>query len=1287
MSVIITSGPTDFPPSLPGIEGGDGNDVLDGSADSERLEGFSGDDVLNGNGGDDELIGGLGNDLLNGGDGFDAAFWDEENQAYSFILSNVGLAIRADGLETDRFTGVERIVASPLGANFLADASYAPNVSGSFIVLTLNEGDDIVLNSGLNVLVDYSLSIVGLQIDLANGDVQTIDPDLQFFIGQDVIHGVTAVSGSNENDRILGGAASETLIGGLGFDVIAGGAGDDSIFGDTSDGEDTSGSSDFIEGGAGDDTIDGGRGFDQLYGGEGDDTLLGGADDDALSGGPGDDILNGDGEDATPSQQDIADYSDAAAGIVVNLALGVATNDGDGGQDTLIGIERLRGSAFDDVLIGDDGVNQFIGGGGNDVLDGGGGVDTVDYSGTTAGVVADLAAGVATDDGDGGQDILTDIETLIGSQFDDDLTGSETDNSFFGRAGDDILLGHGGNDRLFGSIGDDFLVGGNGDDVLDGSDGFDTGDWSDRTQGFVFTLKRYANQAVSADGQENDAVTEIEQILGTNHGDRYLIAASLVLSSQSPLILRPGAGDDAIENEGFDVRVEYAAATAGVRIDLGAGTAASISGDAAGVGRDTLVGVNRIVAGAFDDILIGTASGQALQEFVGGEGSDVIDGVGGSNNLIGYTDLASGVRLDLVAGVAIDGFGAIDRLRTIQHVHGSEHADSLAGDGAENELAGGAGDDALFGRAGDDLLIGGAGDDAMDGGAGVDVVDYSAAASGVVVDLLSGVALDGDGGRDTLTGFETAIGSNFDDRFVAPDVGPDGSYIFSGGAGGDTVDFSGLANAVTVDLDAGSAMDGAGGVGVLNSIEHAIGTRFDDVMFARRNGSQLSGGAGDDLLVGNGGNDIFDGGDGFDIVLFDRVGRGLIVDLRDDTEIGSLNNLVSVEGIFGTRFNDTLIGDAADNLLAGERGDDAIDGGAGFDVVSFVNAQGGVVVDLAAGQATTDGFGGQDTLINIEALLGSSFKDVLIGDAGANELRGMSEADRLVGGAGDDLLDGGAGADVVDYSQAAAGVTVNLAIGRTPDDGDGGADKLVSIERAIGSAFDDVLIGNAGKNILMGGAGRDRLVGRDGDDRMVGGGGNDVYAVQDAGDVVIEDAAGGGSDHINVYVDYTNAANVEFLCGKYASQSLKLIGHAGAETIYGSDLANAGDRIDSLGGDDVVKGFAGNDFLNGNSGHDRLYGGAGDDVLRGGNGDDRLSGGAGADRFIHRPGDDFDRIGNFDAGEDLIDLTAHGFADFASVQALISEDGRGVLVDFGQSGAILLYGVAMGDIGAGAFLL
>jgi Ca2+-binding RTX toxin-like protein len=225
----------------------------------------------------------------------------------------------------------------------------------------------------------------------------------------------------------------------------------------------------------GDDIIFGFGGSDQIFAKGGNDILQGGDGHDYLNGGDGIDTAN---------------YGDSPEGVIVNLAyVNPWTGYGFGGTaegDTLVGIENITGSWFNDFLTGNSGANALSGGWGNDslqggagadTLNGGGGVDTAVYTQSTAGVMVSLLWDTASG-GDAEGDELNSIENLSGSGYDDSLFGDNNANFLNGNDGNDTLLGFGGDDILYGDGrslgGNDVLNGGAGHDTLNGGPGGDT---------------------------------------------------------------------------------------------------------------------------------------------------------------------------------------------------------------------------------------------------------------------------------------------------------------------------------------------------------------------------------------------------------------------------------------------------------------------------------------------------------------------------------------------------------------------------------------------------------------------------------------------------------------------------------------------------------------------------------------------------------------------------------------------------------------------------------------------
>ena len=98
------------------------------------------------------------------------------------------------------------------------------------------------------------------------------------------------------------------------------------------------------------------------------------------------------------------------------------------------------------------------------------------------------------------------------------------------------------------------------------------------------------------------------------------------------------------------------------------------------------------------------------------------------------------------------------------------------------------------------------------------------------------------------------------------------------------------------------------------------------------------------------------------------------------------------------------------NDFEGLAGNDTITGN-GNTRVTFVNATGGVTVDVAAGTATGDASVGTDTFTGVSQVRGSQFADTLFGNGSNNTLDGQGGNDILDGRGGNDTLTGGGGAD------------------------------------------------------------------------------------------------------------------------------------------------------------------------------------------------------------------------------------------------------------------------------------
>ena len=268
------------------------------------------------------------------------------------------------------------------------------------VTQTIEQGDDVI---GKPTGVFSPAQSPGDAVNEISGTAN--DDDI---VGTDFADNISArggddlVSGRLGDDTINGGSGDDDLAGQGGNDVIIGGRGSDVIFGDSRSSDDPlesffgnnsiSGGSDrdIIFGGLGNDTLLGNSGKDVLSGGEGNDSIGGGADKDKIAGGEGNDTLNGEagndfvyGEDGDDrvfgGNGDDLLYGDRRDSS--SNAIGSDTINGGKGNDTLIGgaeSDSLNGGSGRDRLIGvEDFQIQFdFGADTIDTLTGGSGRDT-----------------------------------------------------------------------------------------------------------------------------------------------------------------------------------------------------------------------------------------------------------------------------------------------------------------------------------------------------------------------------------------------------------------------------------------------------------------------------------------------------------------------------------------------------------------------------------------------------------------------------------------------------------------------------------------------------------------------------------------------------------------------------------------------------------------------------------------------------------------------------------------------------------------------------------------------
>ena len=267
-----------------------------------------------------------------------------------------------------------------------------------------------------------------------------------------------------------------------------------------------------------------------------------------------------------------------------------------------------------------------------------------------------------------------------------------------------------------------------------------------------------------------------------------------------------------------------------------------------------------------------------------------------------------------------------------------------------------------------------------------------------------------------------------------------------------TVDYSNSTAAVRVDLATNPQQGGFAQGDTLINVFSVIGSAFDDVIkgqdtipgftgFNDPGVNSLFGGAGNDTLEGRGGPDLINGGSGSDTASYESSPAAVNVTVNDPVT-GAFSasggdatgdQLVSIENLLGSAFNDHLTGSSNNNVLTGGPGNDILDGQGGIDTADYSpETQEGIQhVEVHLGLNNGPGSGAEfkvnlsnltivlastDTLVNIENVIGTSGGDILVGNEQANQLDGGPGNDTLDGGLGNDTLIGGPGNDTALYA-------------------------------------------------------------------------------------------------------------------------------------------------------------------------------------------------------------------------------------------------------------------------------
>jgi Ca2+-binding RTX toxin-like protein len=386
------------------------------------------------------------------------------------------------------------------------------------------------------------------------------------------------------------------------------------------------------------------------------------------------------------------------------------------------------------------------------------------------------------------------------------------------------LIGTLGDDEIFGLEGDDILVGLTGDDLLDGGPGADT------------MFGGFGNDIYIVD----NAGDLVGEWLNTDGID--LVKSSVTYSLNGSTFSLPGisgaANNAAAALPVIGLGLEYLPYLALTLLDLTPQFIENLTltDDGPDLNIDG-------TGNALDNVIDGNSGNNKLY---GLGGNDTIRGLNGDDTIYGGEgddNLNGNVGNDLLYGDQGN-----------DTVRGGKDNDTLYGGEGDDSLYGDLGNDSVFGEAGNDTLFGGGGDDTMDGGADYDIAEYSSLGEAITLkgtlDLdLTVVKLSG---TDTLLDIEEVVADS--------------------SVSNNTIDFSGAAHYIKIDVDLGSqTLITTGATTELNPLkvvnfDDVIGTDGNDTIVGDVQNNVLKGGKGQDNISGGDGDDLISGGADKDIL-------------------------------------------------------------------------------------------------------------------------------------------------------------------------------------------------------------------------------------------------------------------------------------------------------------------------------------------------------------------------------------------------------------------------------------
>lgn len=518
---------TDSLVDIDGVQGSAFNDLLIGGGTAsgfngmrfEHFEGMAGNDTLD----------------ANGSENVRAAY----NNSPGAVVVNLATGTASDGWGgTDTLVDIRLVRGSNFNDSITGD--------GNNNLLEGGGGNDTVDGGAGNDFIAYSSASSAIVIDLATGTSSITGGQ-----GTDSWVNVEGVRGGDFNDTMFGDGGDNVFEGQAGSDNINGRVGNDLVRYDRSIAavNVNLGLGTAADGFGGTDTL---IAIENIRGSTFGDTLTGNNSANVVEGWAGNDTIDGAGG------VDLASYANSLGAVDVNLTTGVAGDDGWGTSDSLLRMENVRGSAFDDAITGSNVANALDGNAGADTLTGMKGDDSY---------VVDDARDVVKEKLDQGTDnvvasvsyaLTGSVENLALSGGDAiSGTGNVLDNQITGNAADNLLDGKAGNDTTVGGAGNDtYIVDMSGDVVIENAgEGMDT-----LKSSVTYTLSANVENLLLIGSAAIDGVGNVQgNVITGNSGINALAGGDgndTIDGGAGADAIQGGAGQDSIIFDALDTSVD-----------------------------------------------------------------------------------------------------------------------------------------------------------------------------------------------------------------------------------------------------------------------------------------------------------------------------------------------------------------------------------------------------------------------------------------------------------------------------------------------------------------------------------------------------------------------------------------------------------------------------------------------------------------------------------------------------------------------------------------------------------